>query len=176
MEIKAAIRTIRQIDYYLENFTDDYGEKWNEALSMAIEALKIAERFVESRLCPDGDTECHVEEKELTGSTELTELKELTEMHGTFDAANVDLIKLFGEVPKSICDIDVIGLLDKTNGKKREFVSFERVGMIIDEEACKYFDYIIGQENGNSDKQIAATLLSINIREAVLALKGVEQE
>lgn len=54
--------------------------------------------------------------------------------------------------------------------------TIDEVLAIIDSEAWSYCDYIIKHENGNSDKQVATSLLSENIREAVLALKGGEHE
>lgn len=59
---------------------------------------------------------------------------------------------------------------------ERENTLLDRVLEIIDAEAWSYCDYVIKHENGNAGKQSAACHLSENIRNAVMALKGGEQE
>ena len=51
---------------------------------------------------------------------------------------------------------------------------FDEVLEIIDAEAWSYCDYIIKHKNGNFYMHTAASNLSNNIRDAVLALKGEE--
>lgn len=84
----------------------------------------------------------------------------MTELCGTFDAAKADWSKLFGEAPKSIDDIDVIGLHDKTIDKKREFVALDRVLEIID--TSQTYKMFAGEEDTYIDKR--------ELREAVEAL------
>ena len=94
----------------------------------------------------------------------------MTELTGTFDESNhPDWSKLFPDSPKSIHDIDVIGLCDKTTGEKHEFVSLDRVLEIIDQAKI--------ENNETNDDPIRGVFeIEYNdFRDRVLALKGGEQ-
>ena len=82
---------------------------------------------------------------------------------GTFDSANADWNKLIGEGLKSIDDIDVIRLHDKTTDKDREFVALDRTLEIID-------TYKYDQCFSTSEKLWNENMYKIKAE--VLALKG----
>lgn len=92
--------------------------------------------------------------------------QKMTELRGTFDAAKADWNKLFGEAPKSIDDIDVIGFHDKKTGKEREFVPIDRVLEIIEKASDENRNHVGVVQNDDMDEAYSI------IWERVHALKG----